>query len=123
MRQAVVRIRSVQSLRRVDEGGTGAGAGGVKEVPRGGIGAWSLDWGAQGRARRGSEEGDGEEMAGKAVEEGESREVTEYIVIQQRLIRGKEEGWIIWGTTGETRVEEWEDVINPRQPEEGQVAL
>ena len=35
------------------------------------------------------------------------REVEEYVVIQMRIYKGKEEDWRIWGTT---RAANWEDI-------------
>lgn len=40
---------------------------------------------------------------------GEERDVKEYVVIQRKLWAGKEEDWIVWGTTGETTVEALEE--------------
>jgi protein MBA1 len=71
MRQAVVRIKSVQSLKRTDERAT-------------------------------PEEREGKEM-----------EVEEFVVVQRRVWRGTEERWRMWGTTSESRVEDWASVINP----------
>lgn len=62
LRQAVVRIRSRQSLTRFREG----------------------------RVLEGS---------------GQERDVMEYVVIQKRMWKGREEGWLVWGTTEETTVE------------------
>ncbi|KAI9795482.1 MAG: hypothetical protein M1833_007012 [Piccolia ochrophora] len=33
---------------------------------------------------------------------GQEREIREYVVLQKRLLQGKEGPWIVWGTTGET---------------------
>jgi len=32
--------------------------------------------------------------------------VDEYVVIQRRVMKGKEEPWMVWGTTQETSVDE-----------------
>jgi len=46
---------------------------------------------------------------GRQVEgTGAEREVTEYVVLQRRLINWKEEEWKVWGTTEETRVKDVE---------------
>ena len=37
---------------------------------------------------------------------GEPKKVTEYVVLQKRMIRGKEESWKIWGMTEETKPED-----------------
>lgn len=37
---------------------------------------------------------------------GEPKECQEYVVIQKRLWKGKEEGWMVWGTVQETTMEE-----------------
>ncbi len=65
LRQAVVRIRSRQSLTRFR---------------------------------------DGQVMAGS----GQEREVKEYVVIQRRLWKGREEAWLVWGTMEESAVEKVE---------------
>lgn len=42
---------------------------------------------------------------------GKVKDVVEYVVVQRRTVNNEEEGWMIWGTTGETgleEVEEWE---------------
>lgn len=62
LRQAVVRIRSRQSLTRFREGQVVAGSGHEKDVK-------------------------------------------EYVVIQKRLWKGREEGWLVWGTTEEMTME------------------
>lgn len=64
LRQAVVRIRSRQSLTRFRGGQVVAGSGGGKDVK-------------------------------------------EYVVIQKRLWKGKEEGWMVWGTMEETPLEKF----------------
>jgi len=40
---------------------------------------------------------------------GKERDVQEYLVIQKALLRGKEDDWIIWGTTEETSLEKLEE--------------
>lgn len=44
----------------------------------------------------------------ESVVEGTDREkqVDEYVVIQRRVMKGKEEPWMVWGTTQETSVDE-----------------
>ena len=79
MRQCVVRIKSVQSLRRTD----------ARATP--------------------------EESAGK------EQEVLEYVVVQRRVWKGVEERWRLWGTTMETRLEDWEKTMNPEIEEDGNV--
>lgn len=37
---------------------------------------------------------------------GEPRKVTEYVVLQKRIIKGKEDPWKIWGMTEETKPED-----------------
>lgn len=37
---------------------------------------------------------------------GEMKEVIEYLVIQRRVMNGKEEPWMVWGTTQKSSVEE-----------------
>lgn len=71
VRQCVVRIKSVQSLRRTD----------ARATP--------------------------EESAGK------EQEVLEYVVVQRRVWKGVEERWRLWGTTMETRLEDWEKTMDP----------
>lgn len=39
---------------------------------------------------------------------GQEKELREYVVIQKRLLNGKEEPWFVWGTTEETTLEEVE---------------
>ena len=36
----------------------------------------------------------------------EPKKMMEYVVLQKRLIRGKEESWKIWGMTEETKPED-----------------
>ena len=45
---------------------------------------------------------------GEAVVEGTDtdKEVSEYVVIQRRIVQGKEDPWLVWGTTQETSVDE-----------------
>ena len=43
--------------------------------------------------------------------EGAEKEITEYIVVQKRVVRGEEEPWKFWGTTGETSLEYFEEVL------------
>lgn len=40
---------------------------------------------------------------------GEERDVTEYVVIQRMLWEGKENDWMVWGTTEETTLEAIEE--------------
>jgi protein MBA1 len=40
---------------------------------------------------------------------GQEREVKEYLVIQKKMWAGKEDDWIIWGTTEETTLEKLEE--------------
>lgn len=40
---------------------------------------------------------------------GEEREVQEYLVIQRRMLAGKEEDWHVWGTTEETTLARLEE--------------
>ena len=35
---------------------------------------------------------------------GEGKDVTEYVVIQRRMLNGKEGPWMVWGTTNESNV-------------------
>nr|POF16709.1 hypothetical protein CFP56_71350 [Quercus suber] len=88
MKQAVVRIHSVQSLQHVrlvtvkDPGGSGTSS--VREV--------LVD------------------AMGKPLEEGETsvpvtKESVEYLVVQKLLINSREKDWKIWGTTKETPME------------------
>jgi len=51
---------------------------------------------------------------------GKEQEVLEYVVVQRRVWKGVEERWRLWGTTMETRLEDWEATINP-EIEEGRV--
>lgn len=44
-------------------------------------------------------------------------EVIEYVAIQKRIYMGKEEDWKIWGTfQNETKLEDWENTMNPEVP-------
>lgn len=36
----------------------------------------------------------------------QDKQVDEYVVIQRRIMKGKEEPWMVWGTTQETSVDE-----------------
>lgn len=40
---------------------------------------------------------------------GEERDVMEYVVIQRMLWEGKENDWMVWGTTEETTLEAIEE--------------
>lgn len=44
----------------------------------------------------------------ESVVEGmdQDKQVDEYVVIQRRIMKGKEEPWMVWGTTQETSVDE-----------------
>ena len=37
---------------------------------------------------------------------GKPKKVMEYVVLQKRILRGKEDQWKIWGTTEETKPED-----------------
>ena len=79
IQQAVVRFRSLQSLKRVKRVKTGLGRNAKIEevVEEGSVGA--------------------DDRGGK--------EVVEYLVLQKIIRRGKGEEWKIWGTTEETTLE------------------
>ena len=49
-------------------------------------------------------------MVGEKVVEGtgETKEVLEYLVVQQQVLRWQAEGWKVWGTTKETTLEDVE---------------
>ena len=40
---------------------------------------------------------------------GEPRDVTEYVVVQRMMLKGKEEAWMVWGTMEES---DWKEVIS-----------
>jgi protein MBA1 len=40
---------------------------------------------------------------------GEVKDVQEYVVIQKKLLQGKEDDWVVWGTTEETTLESIKD--------------
>ena len=40
---------------------------------------------------------------------GDTKEVCEYLVLQRRLMNGKESPWLVWGTTNETTVDKLKD--------------
>ena len=69
--QVVVKIKSMQSLKKIQKG-TGAQRDVVVEETK-----------------------------------GEPKKVTEYVVLQKRMIRGKEDPWKIWGMTEETKPEDF----------------
>ena len=73
VRQAVVRIRSVQRLTR---------------------------------------EEDMEDEKDATEPEQTEKEVTEYVVIQKRVLRGKQEPWKFWGTTEETTTENFDEALH-----------
>ena len=85
LRQAVVRIRSRQSLERLRADGTIVSSGEQtdKEKKSGG---WMNG------------------LMGK----GQGKDVTEYVVIQRFMKRQKEEPWMVWGTLEEAN---WEKVL------------
>ncbi|KAI9689189.1 MAG: hypothetical protein M1822_000927 [Bathelium mastoideum] len=78
VRQAVVRVKSVQSLER-----------------------WRERKGRDGRSREVREDKEGEQGEGD-----QGREITEYLVVQQRMWKGKQEEWMVWGTMEEASVAE-----------------
>lgn len=80
MRQAVVKIRSVQSF-----------------VPSG------VDGGTIGEEERWA---------------AREKEVTEFVVIQQAIFRGKDQGWKVWGTTGETGMRDLKAMMAGKGKEE-----
>lgn len=43
------------------------------------------------------------------IEQGQVKPKSELFVLQKRMIRGKEENWMVWGTTKENSVEDLED--------------
>ena len=56
-----------------------------------------------GRVLKGTgEKSDGAIKETKAV----PKKVVEYVVLQKRLIQGKEDQWKVWGTTEETKPED-----------------
>lgn len=79
-RQHVVRIQSVQSLdwREVDADADADGVGGVEGD------------------REGRKGGEGEFVS------GEKKSMVEYLVLQRRVLKGKEGPWLLWGTVQET---------------------
>lgn len=81
LRQAVVRIKSLQSLVRTD-------------------------------ARASAEERQGKEV-----------EVDEFVVVQRRVWKGVEERWRIWGTTRETRVQDFDRVIDEEMGEAAEAGV
>lgn len=89
MRQAVVRIRSVQSVRAVRR----------VEAAEAGESEW--------------------EDVDDAVADGRQKEIDEYVVLQQRIMKGKLEDWKIWGTLQPTP---WDDILRiVQQNEPGQL--
>lgn len=88
--QAVVRIRSLQSLQHVKRisGRDAEGRLYTREI--------TVD--AQGREVPAYEEG---------IVPQSAKESTEYVVVQRRLNRGKIGPWMIWGTAEETTAEGW----------------
>lgn len=119
IRQAVVRIRSVQSLQRVDAAHNTRVVGPSPYLahapePTSTPGVGRINAGQDGAEVGKGKGGKGKQnkMAGEAAD-GQEREVTEYIVIQKRIYHGKEGGWKIWGTVEETQLSEWEEAINP----------
>lgn len=85
VQQAVVRIRSVQSLRRVK-----------RERQR------------DGSVREVTDEGSVVGSGVGGANAGEGKDVTEYFVVQKMIRKGVEGQWMIWGTTGETTLEKLE---------------
>ncbi|KAL9084685.1 MAG: hypothetical protein Q9165_007933, partial [Trypethelium subeluteriae] len=83
VRQAVLRIRSVQSLER-----------------------WREVKGRNGEVREVREEEEG-----SADGDGEGREITEYLVLQQKFWKGEQGDWMVWGMVEEASVE---DILGER---------
>lgn len=79
VRQAVVKIRSVQKLTREETSSSEFNDANVREP------------------------------------EETQREVTEYIVVQKRVLRGKEEPWKFWGTTRETLPSEFDEALSGQE--------
>ena len=38
-------------------------------------------------------------------ESGAEKDITEYIVVQRKVVKKVEEPWMVWGTTGESKVD------------------
>ena len=80
IRQAVVRLQSVQRLTREDF----------------------------------AEENEVEQDALQPAET--EKNVVEYVVIQKRVLRGVEEPWKFWGTTGPTKMEDFDSTLENQPP-------
>jgi protein MBA1 len=101
-RQAVIRIQSSQALSlkgapaRTFNASKLSSMEGVKWLP------------AEARTESKNETQEGNQTL-KDVGRGTRKEVVEYLVLQKRVIRGKEEDWKVWGFTQESTPEKIED--------------
>ena len=55
------------------------------------------------RSMQGLERSPANRLASDTTKE---KKVVEYVVLQRKMLGGKEEGWKIWGTTEESKVED-----------------
>ncbi|KAH7381679.1 hypothetical protein BKA66DRAFT_531007 [Pyrenochaeta sp. MPI-SDFR-AT-0127] len=95
-RQAVIRLESKQSL-TISETGTFAGVKG----PRGsGRPIWKPDEATTKNVRKVQQEEGG--YQGGFLDNGKSKTVVEYLVLQKRVIKGREEDWKVWGFAEES---------------------
>ena len=57
------------------------------------------------------------------VEGTDEKKVDEYVVIQRRIMMGKEDPWMVWGTTQETSVDEVLGTGEPKAAKNGAEAI
>lgn len=92
-RQVVVRLESIQSLTISDSSASAA-----PRSPRSLV--WKPDEATAKNVRKVQEEEGG--YQGGFVDNGKSKKVVEYLVLQKRVIRGREEDWKVWGFAEES---------------------
>jgi protein MBA1 len=117
-RQVVIRLESTQSLSRTSgKGSTSTTRSGVRspsirrELP------WIPDSArqhildARQRVRKLRDEGEKGAVVrrGEFPDNGKPKKVVEYLVMQKRVIRGREEDWKVWGFARESTPERLED--------------
>lgn len=92
-RQAIVRLESVQTLDLQVPAKPSSPSSGPGRSPR-----WTP---AEARQKEPQETVDGSDSA-EFPENGKPQTVIEYLVLQQRVVRGKQEEWKVWGFAKES---------------------
>ena len=117
-RQVVIRLESTQSLTKTSgKGSTSTTHSGFsrpsirRELPWIPDSARQRMLAARQRVRKLRDEGENAAVVGRDEfpDNGKPKKVVEYLVMQKRVIRGREEDWKVWGFAEESTPERLED--------------